>query len=77
LFGQWYYNTTTQLLYFWYNGTGAPFDKNQYVVTSDVKVLFNVSGTLDAPVENVSFVNLGYRTTFPATMPPLHVRLSL
>jgi hypothetical protein len=56
---QWFYNSTTQQLYLWYNGTGSPPDKNQYVVTSELKVLLNISGTQAKPVTGVSFFLLG------------------
>ncbi len=57
---QWFYNSTTQLLYLYYNGTGSPPEKNQYVVTSNVKVLFNITGTQAEPVTGVSLLGLGY-----------------
>ena len=57
---QWFYNVTTQQLYFFYNGTGSPPTSNQYVVTSDLKVLFNISSVMANPVENVTFHGLTY-----------------
>ena len=56
---QWFYNVTTQHLYLYYNGTGSPPASNQYTVTSDLKVLFNISGVQAQPVENVTLQGLG------------------
>lgn len=59
---QYFYNETTQLLYLWYNGTGAPPSKTQYVVPK-LKVLVNITGTQAAPVVGVTLAGLNFRDT--------------
>jgi len=57
---EWFYNEATSQLFLWYNGTGAPDAKNQYVATN-LKVLVNITGTQATPVKDVTFSNLGFR----------------
>ena len=59
---QWFFNETTQLLYLNYNGTGMPPSKTQYVVTN-LAVLVNISGSMAAPVQGVTFSNLNFQDT--------------
>jgi len=59
---EWFFNSTTQLLYLWYNGTGAPPAKTAYVVTN-LKVLLNITGTQASPVKGVTLSGLGFRDT--------------
>jgi len=57
---EWFFDTATNLLYLWYNSTGAPNPKDLYVATN-LKVLFNISGTQAAPVVGVTLAGLGIR----------------
>lgn len=61
---EWFFNTTTQMLYLWHNasaGTPPPLDGS--IVLTQIKHLFNVTGTQDAPVTDITFSGLGFRDT--------------
>ncbi len=38
---EWFFNESTQLLYLFYNGTGAPPEKTEYVVTNLKVCVYN------------------------------------
>lgn len=67
--GEYYYDMDAQKLYLNYNGTGAPPADLQLVATH-AKVLFNASGTMAAPVSDISFRGLGFRDTAYTYMDP-------
>lgn len=68
---EWYFDEVTQTLYLWHNasaGTPPPVDGS--VVITQVKNLFNITGTQEAPVTDVSFVGIGFRDTAYTYMDP-------
>ena len=68
---EWFYNETTQTLYFWHNATaGVPPPADGSLVVPQTKWLFNVTGTMAAPVTDVSIVGLGMRDTAYTYMDP-------
>lgn len=69
---EYYYDPTSELLYYFYNGTGAPNDIQLFA--SNLKVLIDVSGTQSEPVrdltiQGINFVNTGYTYLDPHGVP--------
>ena len=56
---EWFHDPSSSLLYVVWNSTGSP-PPTGWSATQH-QVLFNISGSRDAPVRNVSFVGLGMR----------------
>jgi len=48
--------------YYYFNGTSTPTGDEQFVATQ-TKVLFNVTGTMEAPVKNLTIRGLLIRDT--------------
>ncbi len=60
--GEWFFDTTTGLLYLYNNATeGTPPDDSVVAIASDATTLFNVSGSQASPVVGVSFMGVGIR----------------
>ena len=59
---EWFYDADTRQLYFSFNGTSAPTGGELFVATQ-TEVLFNVSGTQQQPVRNVTIFGLELRDT--------------
>ena len=55
---EFFYNTTTQQLYYNYNGTGTP--GNDDVIMTHLKVLFNVTSSRWNPIRNITFRGLTF-----------------
>eukprot|EP01116_Phalansterium_solitarium_P023012 TRINITY_DN785_c0_g1_i1.p1 TRINITY_DN785_c0_g1~~TRINITY_DN785_c0_g1_i1.p1 ORF type:complete len:881 (-),score=338.00 TRINITY_DN785_c0_g1_i1:265-2871(-) len=60
-FNEWYYDESTQLLYFAFNGTGTPPSDGSVAAVPDLQVLFNISGSQQAQIHDVSFLGIGFR----------------
>jgi len=68
---EWFYNETTQTLYFWHNATaGVPPPADGSLVVPQTKWFFNITGTMSAPVTDVSIIGLGMRDTAYTYMDP-------
>lgn len=59
---EWFYNETTQKLYYWFNSTGPPTGEEELVATK-TKVLFNVTGSQKAPIRDFTIRGLEIRDT--------------
>eukprot|EP01060_Flectonema_neradi_P039947 TRINITY_DN896_c1_g1_i2.p1 TRINITY_DN896_c1_g1~~TRINITY_DN896_c1_g1_i2.p1 ORF type:complete len:953 (+),score=255.36 TRINITY_DN896_c1_g1_i2:56-2914(+) len=59
--GEYFYDEEKSLLYYSFNGT-APTGQEQFVATN-TKVLFNITGTMKAPVKNIVIRGLTIRDT--------------
>ena len=57
---EWFYDSDQRLLYFNFNGTGGPTGNEEWVATK-ARVVFNISGTQAAPVDNVTLQGLVIR----------------
>lgn len=57
---EWFYDKSTGMMYFWFNGTGMPPASTVYTVPQ-VKVLFNATGDQASPVKNVQFKGINFR----------------
>lgn len=66
---EWFYDEKSKMLYLWYNGTGAPPMNTVFEVTH-LKTLFNVTGTQDSPVKDVSFKGVMFKDTAYTYMDP-------
>jgi len=66
---EWYFNSSTQQLFLWYNGTGAPPADTVFVATN-LQVLVNITGTSSSPVVGVALSGLGFRDTAYTYMEP-------
>lgn len=66
---EWFYDGKSKMLYFWYNGTGAP-PKNTVFEVTNLKTLFNVTGTHTNPLKNVSFKGVMFKDTAYTYMDP-------
>lgn len=55
---EWFYNETTQKLYYFFNSTG-----NEEFVATRTKVLFNVTGSQEAPIRDFTVRSLEIRDT--------------
>ena len=59
-----FYNETTQTLYYWHNATaGVPPPADGALVAAQTKYFFNITGTMAAPVTDISIVGIGMRDT--------------
>jgi len=68
---EWYFDEVAQTLYLWHNATaGTPPPIDGSVVITQVKNLFNITGTQETPVTDVSFVGIGFRDTAYTYMDP-------
>jgi hypothetical protein len=70
---EYYFDTTNQLLYYFYNGTGSP-PSNFQLIASNLKTLIDVRGSQDYPVRNIKiqgikFVNTAYTFLDPHGVP--------
>ena len=65
--GEFFFNRTTQELYLWYNGTGAPPSTSAFVVPQE-QVLVNFTGTQWDPVKDITLSNIHYTGTAPTYM---------
>lgn len=68
--GEWFYNTSSQVLYYWHNASsgtlppnGGPSDGGVTLAVTQAQVLFNATGSQDAPVAGISFLGLEFRDT--------------
>eukprot|EP01079_Euglenida_sp_SAG-EU17-18_P010637 gene10638-1933_t len=68
--GEFYYDSATSTLYLWHNSTEAGPPGAGDVVYTHMPVMFNISGTQDAPVRNVSMLGLTVRDSSPFYMGP-------
>ena len=61
---EWYFDKQTKLLYYYHNASvGTPPPNDLHFTATQVKVLFNITGTQEKPIESVSFQGLGFRDT--------------
>ena len=68
---EWFYNETTQTLYFWNNATaGVPPPSDGSLVVPQTKWLFNITGTMAAPARDISIIGIGMRDTAYTYMDP-------
>jgi hypothetical protein len=66
---EFFYDATSQLLYYYYNGTGVPPTDSVFVATN-LKVLFNVTGTQQSPVTGLTFYNITFQNSAYTYMDP-------
>ena len=66
---EWFYDEKTKMLYFWYNGTGAPPEDTVFEITN-LKTLFNVTGTQEKPVKGLAFKGVMFKDTAYTYMDP-------
>ena len=59
---EWFYNESSQKLYYFFNGTSPPTGAEKFVATK-TKVLFNISATQAAPVRDITLRGLEIRDT--------------
>ena len=63
--GEWYFNETNQLLYYWPNNTNAscniPPSKNIQLIATNLKILFHFNATMNKPIQNINIFNLNFR----------------
>jgi hypothetical protein len=68
---EWFFNTTTRKLYlFWNASAGTPPPADGTIAATGTKWLFNISGTMAAPVTDISIIGLGLRDTAYTYMDP-------
>jgi hypothetical protein len=68
---EWFFNESTQTLYYWHNATaGVPPPSDGALVAAQTKWLFNITGTMAAPVTDISIVGIGMRDTAYTYMDP-------
>ena len=61
---EWYFDKQTKLLYYYHNASvGTPPPDDLHFTATQVKVLFNLTGTQEKPIESVSFQGVGFRDT--------------
>jgi hypothetical protein len=58
--GEFFYNTTSRHLYYYFNGTVGPSVLDHFVAAR-AKVIFNVTGSMDSPVSDVAIRGLEVR----------------
>ena len=62
--GEWFYNTTTKMLYLFNNATGGPnASSNLFLIPASAKTLVTLNGTQASPVVGVTFKAVGFRDT--------------
>jgi hypothetical protein len=68
---EWFYNETTKMLYFFYNASmGVPPPSDGSMLATQVKWLFNITGTMADPVTDITIRGLGLRDTAYTYMDP-------
>jgi hypothetical protein len=68
--GEFFYDAAAKKLYVWHNATGAPASQPGYIVSPQLTVLINATGTKAAPVVGVGFAGIGFRDTAPNYLGP-------
>ena len=69
--GEWFFNTTTRMLYLFWNATaGTPPPADGTITATGTKWLFNISGSMAEPVTDISIIGLGLRDTAYTYMDP-------
>ena len=58
--GEYYYDAQERALYYTFNGTDAPTGREELALTH-TKVIFNISGSMEAPVKNIRIRGLTIR----------------
>lgn len=58
---EFFYDAPNQKLYYFNNATGAPPSDNQSFVATNLKVLFNVTGSQQSPVTGLAFHNITFQ----------------
>ena len=67
--GEYFYNESTQTLYLWHNDTsGTPPPSDGSLAVTVNRWIVNISGTMAAPVRDVSLIGLGLRDTASTNM---------
>ncbi len=59
--GEYFYDPSTETLYFNYNGTGTPPSDN--VVATNLKVMFNITSSRWDPITNLTLQGLQFTAT--------------
>jgi hypothetical protein len=59
---EWWLDVNQQIIHVWWNVTDQTPPPSELAATN-VQVLFNISGTQESPVVNLTFSNLGFRDT--------------
>jgi hypothetical protein len=60
--GEWFFNDTSRKLFYFFNSTSPPTGDEKFVATK-TKVLFNISGSQEQPVQDVTIRGLEIRDT--------------
>lgn len=69
--GEWFYNASTRMLYLFNNASApAPPAADGSIAVASLKSLFNITGSLGAPVVDVGFTGIGFRDTALTYMDP-------
>jgi hypothetical protein len=68
--GEFFYNESSQTLYFWHNATNTPPPMDGSLSVPQNKWLFNITGNQSHPVTDVALVGLGLRDTAYTYMDP-------
>jgi hypothetical protein len=69
--GEWFHDVVAQKLYLWWNATaGTPPPSDGSLSATQSQVLFNATGSQDAPVRGLSFLGLGFRDTAQTLLVP-------
>jgi hypothetical protein len=70
--GEFFYDSTTKMLYLWYNATGStpPPTSNDAIVAPMLTVLINATGTQANPVTDVGFLGITFRDAAPNYLGP-------
>ena len=66
---EWFYDESEQHLYLYPNGTTPPSSG----ITTNLHRLFNIQGTKDDPVYNITFINVTFTHTEPTYLQPYEV----
>jgi len=62
--GEWFYDSTTgDLLVYWNATSGTPPDASVIAIAASASVLVNASSSMASPIQNLSFLGLGFRDT--------------
>jgi hypothetical protein len=69
--GEFFFDPAARKLYLFYNDTsGTPPPASYALIVSQIEVFFNLTGTVDAPVVDVTFAGLGFRDQRTAQLDP-------
>lgn len=71
--GEWYVDKVKKILYFNFNGTGAPDPTTFEMVATQIENLITISGTSDAPATGITIANITFAHTEPTFMKPFEV----